>query len=131
LKKKSSVPGMEEQRDNSPTVTNLRKRLIMLWTMLNVICFLVCIIGAAGAAREAKAGLIGYALALIIGLAIGGSSAWAMQSVGERVGAATQAHPAARRELCFKVLYVVAVLWIIIALFIADHLTSAAMRLAA
>jgi hypothetical protein len=54
-----------------------------------------------------------------------------MQSVGERVGAATQAHPAARRELYFKVLYVVAVLWIILALFVADHLTSAAMRLAA
>lgn len=102
----------------------------MLWTMLNAICFLVCILGAVGAARDAKTGFVGYALAVGIGLALAGSSSWAMWKAGERVGVAAQVHPEARRELYFRVLYVVAVLWILIALFVADHLTSAAMRLA-
>ena len=103
---------------------------LMLWTMLNAICFLVCMLGAVGAARAARTGPLGYVLAVVIGLALGGSSTWVMWNVGERVGAAVQVHPERRRELYFRVLYVAAVSWILIALFIADHVTSAAIRLA-
>ncbi|MFL6438441.1 MAG: hypothetical protein ACJ71Q_12735 [Terriglobales bacterium] len=101
---------------------------LMLWTMLNLMCFLICILAAVGAAREARAGFLGYALAVGIGLAVGGTSTWAMWNAGERVGAAVQVGREARRELYFRVLDAVAVLWILIALFIADHVTSAAMR---
>jgi uncharacterized membrane-anchored protein len=102
----------------------------MLWTMLNAICFLVSIIGALGAARDARANLVGYVLAVAIGSVLGGISTWAMWSVGERVGAATQPHPEPRREIYFRVLYLAALLWILIALFIVNHLTSAIIRLA-
>jgi hypothetical protein len=98
--------------------------------MLNAICFLVCILGSVGAARAARTGPLGYVLAVVIGLALGGSSTWVMWNVGERVGAAVQVHPEPTRELYFRVLYVAAVLWILIALFVADRLTSAGMRLA-
>jgi hypothetical protein len=102
----------------------------MLWTMLNAICFLVCILGSVGAGRAARTGPLGYVLAVVIGLALGESSTWLMWNVCERVGVAVQVHPERRRELYFRALYVAAVLWILIALFVADRLTSAAMRLA-
>jgi len=103
----------------------------MLWSMLNAICFFVCIIGAAGAARYARASLAGFAFAIGVGLVLGGGCTWTMWTVVEKVGAAVQVHPEPRRELYFRALYVAAVLWILFALFIADHLTSALMRLAA
>lgn len=102
---------------------------LMLWTMLNAICFLVCIFGAVGAARDARANSASYALAVGIGLALGGVSTWGMWNLGERIGMAAHVHRGQRREAYFKVLYLVAVLWILMALFIADHVTSAAMRL--
>jgi len=102
----------------------------MLWTMLNAICFLVCILGSVGAARHAKTGLLGYALAVAIGLALGGSFTWTMWTVGKGVAAAIQAYREARQKLYSGVLLLAVALWILIALFVADRLTSAAMRLA-
>jgi hypothetical protein len=102
----------------------------MLWTMLNAICFLACMFGSVGAARAARTGPVGYVLAMVIGLALGGSFTWVMWKLGGRVGAAVQAHPEPKRELYFRVLYVAAVLWVLIALFVTDRLTSAAIRLA-
>jgi hypothetical protein len=101
----------------------------MLYTMLNLICFLACIFAAVGAARDAKIGFVGYALAAAIGLALGGGSTWAMINVGDRVAAAVEALPEARRELYLRVFYLAAPLWILVAMFIADRVTSAAMRL--
>lgn len=103
----------------------------MLWTMLHTICFFGCIIAAVGAAREAKIGFIGYALAVAIGLAMGGGLTWVMWNTGERVIAAVEARSEARQELYFRMLYLAAVLWVLIAIFIADYVTSVAMRLAA
>ena len=102
----------------------------MLWTMLNAICFLVCIFASVGAARAARTSPFGYVLSVLIGLVLGGASTWAMWSVGERIGTAAQVQPESRRQVYFRVLYVAAVVWILIALFIADRVTSAAMRLA-
>jgi hypothetical protein len=103
----------------------------MLWAMLNMTCFFVCMLGALGAARDAKTSFVGYGLAVLIGLAVGGSSTWAMWSIGKRVVAAVQAHPEARRELYWRILYVAAVPWILLALLIAKHVTSAGLRLVA
>ena len=103
----------------------------MLYTLLNLICFFGCIFAAVGAARDAKIGFVGYALAAAIGLALGGGSTWAMWNIGERVIAAVEVRPEARRELYLWVLYLAVVLWILIAMFIADRVTSAAMWLVA
>ena len=98
--------------------------------MLNAICFLVCIFGSVGAARHAKTGLIGYALAVAIGLGIGGSFTWAMWTAGKRVAAAIQPYREARQKLYSAALLLAVALWILMALFVADHVTSAAIRLA-
>ena len=87
-------------------------------------------LGAVGAARDAKTGFLGYALAVVIGLALGGSSTWTMWTVGKRVAAVVRPYPEARQKLYSGVLMLAVMLWILIALFIADHVTSAAMRLA-
>jgi len=97
--------------------------------MLNAICFLISIVAAVGGAREAKAGFGGYSLAIAIGITLGVACTWAMWTVGERVGVAVQPYPEAKRELYFRVLYLAAVLWILIVVVIADHVTSATMRL--
>ena len=102
----------------------------MLWIMLNAICFLVCILGSVGAARNAKSGLIGYALAVAIGLALGGTFTWILWIVGKRVGVTVRLYGQARQKLYSGVLLLAVALWILLALFVADHLTSAAMRLA-
>jgi hypothetical protein len=101
----------------------------MLWTMLNSICFLVSIIGAVGAAKHTKAGLLGYAFAIAIGSVLGVTCTWAMWMAGERVIATAKPYPEAKQELYFRALYLTAVLWILIVVFSVDHVTSAAMRL--
>jgi hypothetical protein len=102
----------------------------MLWTILNAICFLVCILGSVGAARHAKTGLIGYALAVAIGLVLGGAFTWIMWMVGKRVAVTIRPYEDARQKLYSGVLLFAAALWILLALFVADHLTSVTMRLA-
>jgi len=53
-------------------------------------------IAAAGATKDARAGLPGYIVALGVGAALAGGSAWAMWSLGERVAAAVEARPDGR-----------------------------------
>lgn len=97
--------------------------------MLNAICFLIASIAAIEEARVAKAGFKGYALAIGIGLTLGLACTWAMWTAGERVLAAVQPYPEPKQERYYRVLYLVAVLWILIVVFITNHATSIAMRL--
>ena len=57
----------------------------MLWTMLNAMCLLVSIMASVVAARDAKTGFVGYTLAVVFGVALGGCATWAMWTAGERV----------------------------------------------
>jgi len=102
----------------------------MLWTMLNAICFLVCILASVGAARNAKAGFFGYALAVGIGLVWGGGSTWGLWTVGKRVAAVIEPYPEARQKLYSGAVLFAVLLWILIALLFADRVTSWVMRLA-
>jgi len=97
--------------------------------MLNAICFLLCFLGAVGAARDSKAGFLGYASAVLVGLAVGGSSTWTMWTLGKRVAAIIKPYPEARQKLYSLVILLVVVLWMLTAFFITDRLTSVVMRL--
>ena len=103
---------------------------LMLWALPEAVCFFICIIGAVGAARHAGASLVGFAIAVVIGLLLGGVCTWIMWIVGEKVGAALELLPEPRRERYFNALYVARVLWVFIALYITDHVTATALRLA-
>jgi len=103
--------------------------MLTLWTLLNAICFFIPVVAAIEEAKAARAGLGGYALAIAIGLALGGGCALAMWTVGRRVGSALQAYPEPRREWYFRVLYSAALLWILMVGFLANWTISAAMRL--
>lgn len=97
--------------------------------MLTLICFLVCVFAAVGAARDSNTGFIGYALAVTIGLAMGVGSTWAFWTLGERLIGAVQRRPEARRELYLRLLYAAAVLWILSVAFIAVRVIPATLRL--
>jgi|SRR5580700_2219373 hypothetical protein len=100
----------------------------MLWTMLNAICFLISVIAAVEGAKQARVGFSGYALAILIGLILGGTCTRAMWTVGERVIAAVQPYAKPKQEMYFRALYLGGVMWILIVVFIADHVTLAMVR---
>ncbi len=101
----------------------------MLWTMLNAVCFFICIIAALGAARDANIGFNGYAAAAAFGLAIGVGSTCVMWTAGERVGVALAGYSAVQREWYFRGLYLAAIFWILMAGLMAYRVASAIMRL--
>lgn len=103
----------------------------MYWFILNGLSFSSCTFIAVGAARNAKAGLVGYALAVAIGIALGGGAAWAMWSIGRKVAPTIETFPKAKQKLYFDVLFFAAVFWIAIAAYVSDQVTSAVMQLMA
>lgn len=87
------------------------------------------IAGALASAKLAKAGFGAYALAIGTGLALGLSLGWVMWTTGKLVAARIKTQPDSSRERYAKALYLAAVLWIMLGLFLGNWLSSAAMRL--
>ena len=101
----------------------------MLWTMLNLMCFLLPLVAAVAIANQSHTGVGGYALSIGLGLILGAGSAWAMWGVGERVGSAVRGYPEPKRETYFRALYVSAIAWLIVVTIVSSVLVSATIRL--
>lgn len=81
-----------------------------------------------GAARNTKTGLIGYAIAIGIGLALGGSFTWTLWTVGKRVASTMQGYQEAQQKLYSGAVLLAVVAWLLIAVLVTDSLTSLVMR---
>ncbi len=101
----------------------------MLWTLLTVTSSATFIASTVVSAKHAKAGVGSYALAIAIGLLLGACNAWSMYKVGRTVAGRTKAYSESQQEWCFRALYLAATLWIPVAAFLGDWVTSAVIRL--
>ena len=97
-----------------------------LWDLLNLTCFMIPIAGAVFEARNAKAGMGGWALILVIGLTLGVACTWLMWSVGERIVTAVRAYPESRQRWSLRALYFSAIPWLLGLAFLANVVLSAA-----
>ena len=86
---------------------------------------MIPIAGAVFEARNARAGMGGWALILVIGLALGLTCTWLMWSVGERIVVAVRAYPESRQRWSLRALYFAAVPWLLGVAFLANVLISA------
>ena len=101
----------------------------MLWTLLTLMSSVSYIFSAIMTAKNAQAGVGGYALAIIIGLLLGVCNAWALQRVGAAAHDRSKRHSEKLREWWLGALYVASVAWVLVAAFLGAWLTSVAMRL--
>jgi hypothetical protein len=102
--------------------------VVTLWALLLALCFAMPIAGALAAAKSAKVGFGGYALAITVGVALGAFCAWTMHTVGAVVHAHTQGESVPLKERYARALYFAAMLWIILALFIGEWVSLVLLR---
>jgi len=104
-----------------------------LWDLLIAICFTIPIAGALSSAKHLNVGVGGYALAIIVGLALGISFAWTQWQAGKTLFRYVE-HKRGRlsksvREWCFRALYLAGVFWILVAGAVGGWASSVMMRL--
>jgi len=100
-----------------------------LWDLLTALCFAMPIGSALASSKHAKVGFGGYALAAIVGLALGVCCAWTMRTVGRTAATHIKRHSESLQERYSRALYFAAMLWIVFALFLGDWVSSVVMRL--
>ena len=103
---------------------------IMLWTLLTLTSSATLVASAVISAKHAQAGLGSYSLAIIIGLLLAVCNAWTMYKVGGTLADRSKRYSESVKEWRFRALYLAATLWIPLAAFLGDWVTSAAIRLA-
>jgi hypothetical protein len=101
----------------------------MLLTLLTGTSSATFFAAAVVAARHAKAGLGGYALAIIIGLFLAVCNAWILYKLGDILAGLTRSHSEAQQNRWGRAAFVAMVLWLPVAAFLGDWVASAAMRL--
>ena len=80
------------------------------------VCFFMAIEAAWGEARLERVGLIGYTLAIIGGLIIGGICAWAMSRLSNTVvSRISLVQPSPQEQWYLRLLYFSAIFWIALA----------------
>jgi hypothetical protein len=100
-------------------------------------CFFGTLIGALEAAKAARTGYGGYAVAIIVGVSLGAGGVWTMWSVAMAVGTSAErpdsGYSDSHKEWIFRALYFSAMLWVIMWIAFASILgrwvLSALMRL--
>ena len=80
------------------------------------VCFFMAIEAAWGEARLERVGFIGYTLAIVGGLIIGGLCAWAMWRLSNAVvSRISLVQPSPREQWYLRLLYFSAIFWIVLA----------------
>jgi hypothetical protein len=97
--------------------------------LLIALCFAISVGGALASAKIANFGFRGYALAVVVGSALGLFCAWTMWTVGNSVAANMKPRPQAVHERYFRALYLAVMLWIVLALFLGEWVSSVFLRL--
>ena len=102
-----------------------------LWNVLILMCFAVPIGTSLASARYAKVGISGYALAIVVGLAVGVCCGWAMWKTHEVVGSKLQRLAGvslAKQEWYFATFYLGKIVWVGFAGFLGFWLSLALLR---
>jgi hypothetical protein len=102
--------------------------IMTLWDLMTALCFVMPLAGALATLRDVQNGWLGYGLASVIGLVIGGLCVWAMRAVGSYFATRSSAGSETLRPWYFRALYVAAAVWIIVALFLGSWVTAAFIR---
>lgn len=102
--------------------------LLELLTAMTSIAFFA---SAVAAAKYAKAGIGGYALAIIIGSSLAICNAWMFYKLGEVLANLTSAYSETRQEWYGRAFYLFALLWGLIGAILISLVMSAVMRLVA
>ena len=91
---------------------------VTLWDLLTLICFVLPGAGASGTAKASHAGLLGYALVILVALVIGLFCAACMRVALVRIGGyLEQGSLSARTELGYSVVMLTAAfIWMVLAL---------------
>jgi len=94
---------------------------------MTALCVVMPLAGAITTVRDIQKGWVGYSLAIIVGALVGVLCAWAMRATGNyfvtRFGVRSNTS-----EWYFRVLYVAAVVWITLALFLGSWMTASVMN---
>jgi hypothetical protein len=81
-------------------------------------------------AKQARAGIAGYILAIAIALSMGAVFTWIMWASGKAIGAKIQQRSPSLREWYFRALYLAAVAWIVVVALAAQRVLSLALHVA-
>jgi hypothetical protein len=101
-----------------------------LWHVLILMCFAAPIGTSLASAQYARVGPGGYALAIIIGLIVGGGCGWTVWITHRTVGDYIQRHSNAGGSLWyFRAFYSAKILWVAFAGFIGFWLSSVLLRI--
>jgi hypothetical protein len=85
--------------------------------------------GAIASARLAHKGLNGYVIAILGGLVLGAAGAWTLRTFGRLAVARLETRPVRGEGLYLRALYMVAVLWALLALLAGSWTSSLILRL--
>jgi hypothetical protein len=102
-----------------------------LLELLTAVTFAAFFASAVATAKGAKAGIGGYALAIIIGLSLAICSAWVFYKPGGILANLTRAYSEKRQEWYGCAFFLFALLWLVVGAILTSLVTSAVMRLVA
>lgn len=102
-----------------------------LFELLTVITSVSFFAIAIVAAKGAKAGFGGYALAIIIGSSLAIGNAWGMYKIMDILADRTSSHSEKQEGWLDYAFWLLVLLWAVVGAFLTDLVTSAAMRLVA
>jgi uncharacterized membrane-anchored protein len=98
-----------------------------LWDLMTALCTVMPLAGALATVRDVQKGWAGYGLAIIVGAVVGVLCAWAMRAAGTSFASRSRAR-SDTKPWNFRVLYVAAAGWIVLALFLGSWVTGALMH---
>jgi hypothetical protein len=99
----------------------------MLWTLLIATSSFTFVYGAVATARDAKAGIAGYALVITIGLLLAVGNAWTWTKLADIVTSFLKPYSDSRQEKWLHAMYFAAGAWILFAAFLSHWVSSAMM----
>jgi uncharacterized membrane-anchored protein len=102
----------------------------MILTQLLCMVFLIAPFCALDSATRAGEGYRGYILAIIVGLLVGVSCAWALWISRKVVLTRTAELQPSRRNWYLRALYFSALLWVFVSCFLGNWITASLLRLA-
>jgi hypothetical protein len=103
--------------------------MVSLWDLLTALCFAMPIAGALASAKPARVGFNSYVLAITIGVVLGLGCAYIMRTAGKAVASRSKGHSVSVRERYFRALYLAAIVWIVLGLFLGSWASSNLLRL--
>jgi hypothetical protein len=102
---------------------------VSLWDLLTALCCAMPVAGALASAILERAGFSGYAITIAVGLALGLGCAYIMRAVGKTIDTHLKQNSTATRESYLRMLYLAAIVWIVLALFLGAWVSSVLLRL--